>query len=405
MKLLLSAYACEPNKGSEPGVGWNWAQALLRRGYEVHVITRSNNRPGIESALRVHESPLTVTYYDLPPWTRLWKRWPGGIYLYYLLWQIGVYRLAKALHSKEKFDCVQHVTFASYRQPSFMGSLGIPFIFGPVGGGETMPAQFRSSIPMTGRVAEAIRSLSSALIAYDPFMRLTFTRADMIACTTRETLARIPRPFRAKCIVQPTIGINEGEIETACETLSSQLQFLYIGRLVYWKGLHLILRALPEVRQSVPRARLKIIGDGSDRAWLEGIARDVGVMDSVEWISAKPHDEIWQEYQQSVAFVFPSLHDSGGMVVLEALAAGLPVVCLDLGGPGAIVTPSCGIVLKSGQGNETSVVGEIAKAMILLATDSDHRALLSANALTRARQMTWDVAAEGLYSFLPIPKS
>ena len=93
------------------------------------------------------------------------------------------------------------------------------------------------------------------------------------------------------------------------------------------------------------------------------------------------------------------------MVILEALAAGVPVICLDLGGPGAIVTPSCGIVLKSGQGNEASVVGELAKAMILLATDAEHRARLSANALTRARQMTWDVAAECLYSFLPIPRN
>jgi glycosyltransferase involved in cell wall biosynthesis len=93
------------------------------------------------------------------------------------------------------------------------------------------------------------------------------------------------------------------------------------------------------------------------------------------------------------------------MVVLEALAAGLPVVCLDLGGPGAIVTPSCGIVLKSGQRNETSMVGELAKAMILLATDAGHRARLSANALTRARQMTWDVAAEALYSSLQIPRN
>jgi glycosyltransferase involved in cell wall biosynthesis len=405
MKLLLSAYACEPNKGSEPGVGWNWAQALLRRGYEVHVITRSNNRPGIESALRASEPPLTFIYYDLPRWARFWKRLPGGIYLYYLLWQIGVYRLAKALHSIEKFDCVQHVTFASYRQPSFMGGLGIPFIFGPVGGGETMPAQFRSGIPMTGRVAEAIRNLGSAFIAYDPFMRLTFARAHRIACTTSETLARIPRPFRAKCIVQPTIGINEGEIDSACETSSSQLQFLFVGRLLYWKGLHLILRALPEVRRSVPQAQLKIIGDGSDRAWLMEIAQDVGVMDSVDWISAKPHDQIRQEYRQSLAFIFPSLHDSGGMVVLEALAAGLPVVCLDLGGPGAIVTPSCGIVLKSGQRNETSMVGELAKAMILLATDAGHRARLSANALTRARQMTWDVAAEALYSSLQIPRN
>jgi glycosyltransferase involved in cell wall biosynthesis len=231
-------------------------------------------------------------------------------------------------------------------------------------------------------------------------MRFTFSRAWIIACTTRETLDRIPRRFHAKCIVQPAIGINECEIVTVNTTPPSRQQFLFIGRLLYWKGLHLILRALPKVLQSVPQAKLKIIGSGSDRAWLQGIARDAGVTDSVEWIPAKPHDEIWQEYRESLAFVFPSLHDSGGMVVLEALAGGMPVICLDLGGPGAIVTPSCGIVVESREESENAVVEKLAKAMILLATDSACRARLSANAVNRAQQMTWDVAAENLYASL-----
>ncbi len=398
MKLLLSAYACEPDKGSEPGVGWNWALALLRRGYEVHVMTRSNNRPGIESALRAQNLNLNVAYYDLPAWARVWKHWPGGIYLYYLLWQIGVYRLAKRLHSTENFDCVHHVTFASFRQPSFMGRLGIPFLFGPVGGGETMPAQFRSRISWSARVAEAVRNLGNALIVFDPFMWFTFTRAHTIACTTGETLARIPRRFRAKCIVQPTIGINQWEIVGAGQAPVLRPQFLFIGRLLYWKGLHLVLRALAQVRQSVPHARLKIIGDGKDRAWLKSVAQKAGVADLVEWISAKPQNEISQEYRDCLAFVFPSLHDSGGMVVLEALAASVPVLCLDLGGPGAIVTPSCGIVVKSGQASEASVVESLAKAMTLLATDAGLRARLSADAVARAQHMTWDAAAQALYS-------
>lgn len=398
MKLLVSAYACEPNKGSEPGVGWNWTQALLRRGYEVHVITRSNNRPAIENAFIGKKLPLAVSYYDLPRWARGWKYWPGGIYLYYLLWQIGAYRLAKKLHAKEGFDRVQHVTFASFRQPSFMGGLGIPFLFGPVGGGEAMPAAFHKGISFVGRVAEASRDLGNALIAYDPFMHYTFSRAQTIACTTPETLVRIPRRFRAKCMVQLAIGINDAEIETACAPPPSAPQFLFIGRLLYWKGLHLLLRAMALVRQSVPNARLKIIGDGDDRAWLESVARDARVADLVEWISARPHDEVWREYRESLAFVFPSLHDSGGMVVLEALAAGLPVICLDLGGPGVIVTSSCGVVIPGRTGNEASAIKGLAEAMIQMATDSEYRASLSTGAIARARQMTWDVAANAVYS-------
>jgi glycosyltransferase involved in cell wall biosynthesis len=400
MKLLLSAYACEPNKGSEPGVGWNWALALLDRGYAVHVITRSNNRPAIERVLQVQHSSMVVSYYDLPLWMRSWKHWPGGIYLYYLLWQFGACRLARRLHAIEHFNCVQHITFASVRQPSFMGVLGIPFIFGPVGGGETMPAQFQRGIPLAGRISETIRNLGNALLSFDPFVQFTLSRACIIACTTSETLARIPVRFRARCLVQPAIATHEPESTAGCAAILPRPHFLFIGRMLYWKGLHLALRALAEVRRTVPEARLSVIGDGPDHAWLRSVAIDAGVMDMVDWCPAIPHDQVLREYRENLALVFPSLHDSGGMVVLEALAAGVPVICLDLGGPGEMVTSACGIVVKSREASEASVIESLAGAMILLATDPNHRAYLSANSVARARQMTWANAVEAVYSSL-----
>lgn len=401
MKLLLSAYACEPNKGSEPAVGWNRAQALVRRGHQVHVITRSNNRAGIESVIQPDRPAPVFHYYDLSSWALALKRWPGGIYLYYLLWQIGAYHLAREIHRQQKLDCVQHVTFASYRQPSFMGGLGIPFIFGPVGGGEAMPSQFHRGIPWASRVAESLRDLGSTLIAFDPLMHFTFSRAQTIACTTSETLARIPRRYRNKCIVQPAIGINDSEIGVSPSARPQAPHFLFVGRLLYWKGLHLVLRAMAAVRQSVPQARLKIIGAGSDGSWLKSVALRAGVMEAVDWLSFMPHEGIRGHFRDSAALVFPSLHDSGGFVVLEALSAGVPVVCLDLGGPGALVTPSCGIVIEAREVSEASVIESLANAMVLLATDADLRMRLGENATARARELTWDAAAEALTSSLP----
>ena len=398
MKLLVSAYACEPGKGSEPGVGWNWVQAQVRRGYDVYVITRSNNRESIESTNGANRRGARYAYYDLPQWLRFWKKWPGGIYFYYILWQIGAYRLAKCLHAAERFDCVHHVTFVSFRQPSFMGLLGIPFIFGPVGGGESLPRPLRRGLPFTGRVAEAVRSVGNSLVAIDPLMRLTLSQAQMIACTTEETLEKIPRRFHGKCVVQRAIGIDRDEIVASHEAETPTHRFLYVGRLLYWKGLHLALRALKEAKRSIPDVVLRVIGDGTDRAWLLRVAQEEGVSDLVEWISAKPHVEVRREYRESVALVFPSLHDSGGMVVLEALAAGLPVICLDRGGPGSIVNASCGVVVGTGERGEKTVVGAVARAMISICADREYRKRLAENAPARAAEMTWDAAADALYS-------
>lgn len=400
MKLLVSAYACEPGKGSEPAVGWNLVQALVRRGYQVHVITRSSNREAIESDPAARHSALTFHYYDLSSRARAWKRRRGGIYLYYLLWQWGAYRLAARLHAVERFDHVHHVTFASYRQPSFMGRLGIPFIFGPVGGGETMPAALRRSLPLRNRTAEWIRNLGNALIGFDPLMRSTFARAQIIACTTAETMARIPARFRTKCVVQPAIGIDESDIHASWDEEPPAPRFLFVGRLLYWKGLHLAIRAMAQVRDSLPDARLKIIGTGEDRAWLESEARESGVRDLLEWVPSKPHAEIAGEYRKSHALVFPSLHDSGGMVVLEALASGLPVVCLDLGGPGTIATQDCAVIIAARRSGEAAIVDALAQAMIRLATDAGFRARLAAIAVDRASELTWDRGADHLYAGL-----
>lgn len=400
MKLLVSAYACEPGKGSEPAVGWNWVQALVRRGYEVHVITRSNNRENIEGAPASRQPGLTFHYHDLSASARRWKHRRGGIYLYYLLWQWGAYRLAKRLHVRERFDRVHHVTFVSYRQPSFMGRLGIPFMFGPIGGGETTPPRLLRTLSLRARTSEAIRNLGGRLIAFDPLMHSTFSRAAIIACTTAETVARIPRRYRPKCIVQLAIGIDEGEILTAQHEAPVLPRMLFVGRLLYWKGLHLAFRALAQARIRVPEMRMKIVGAGEDRAWLESEARSAGVMDLLEWVSSTPHDEIVREYCESVCLVFPSLHDSGGMVVLEALAAGLPVVCLDLGGPGTIATSNCGLIIPAHQAAPEEIVRGLADAMVRMVGDTQLRARLSAHAAHRARELTWDRAVEKLYGMV-----
>jgi glycosyltransferase involved in cell wall biosynthesis len=398
MKILLSAYACEPGKGSEPAVGWNWALALMRRGHRIHVLTRSNNREAIEATDTFLSSAVTFHYYDLPRWCQRWKHWPGGLYPYYLLWQIGASRRARQLHREIRFDLVHHVTFASFRQPSFMGTLGIPFLFGPVGGGEGTPRLFRVSMPLPARIAEVIRSTENHFVPLDPLMRRTFSSARAILCTTSQTLACVPRRFHNKCRVQLAIGIDPSQISSSERDALSPPHFLFVGRLLAWKGLHLAFRALQLVRAAVPDATLRVIGSGRDESWLKAQAASAGVSDAVEWTAPIPHPEIACAYQQSVALVFPSLHDSGGMVTLEALASGLPVICLDLGGPASIVSPQSGIVVSARNSDEARVVHDLAQAMIRLATDTDLHAQLSAGAIARAHQLTWDRMAEVIYS-------
>lgn len=397
MKILLSAYACEPHKGSEPGVGWNWMLALIKQGNDVSVITRQNNRAAIEREVQRLSLPVTMVHYDLPAWCRKWKHRPGGLYLYYLLWQVGAYRRAQKLHGAMAFDLVHHITFVTFRQPSLMGGLGIPFLLGPVGGGETSPRQLRTGMNLSGRLREFLRDLLIRAARFDPLMIRTYSQASLIACTTRDTLRRIPSHFQSKCLVIPAIGIDPPSIATTPQAPSSP-SFLFVGRLLYWKGLHLLLRAMPEVLRAVPNARLTVIGVGRDARWLKRVAESCGIAAHVTWVSGMPHNDIEAAYRDHLALVFPSLHDSGGMVVLEALAAQVPVISLALGGPGVFVDSSCGISIDAANQSEEAVEHALATAMIRLAQHPSVRQNLAANCLSRARSLTWRHAAEHLYS-------
>ncbi len=119
LKVLMSAYACEPNQGSEPEVGWQWALQMARF-HEVTVLTRANNRAGIEAGLASlgdRQPRPRFVYHDRHPFLMAMKRRWKTIQLYYLLWQKSARGVIERLHQAHQYDLMHHVTFAGFRYP------------------------------------------------------------------------------------------------------------------------------------------------------------------------------------------------------------------------------------------------------------------------------------------------
>jgi len=393
-KVLISAYACEPHKGSEPGVGWNWAKQIATFA-KVWVVTRTNNREIIEEELyKKPVSNLHFIYVDLPKWMRFWKKGQRGVHLYYYLWQFAAYRVVKRLNDKEQFDVVHHLTFGNLWVPTFMPFLPIPFIWGPIGGGELVPKPFRQDYPIKAKAQEFIRDIILSSLKINPLFWYICKKASLIIVRTNETLKRIPQPDKNKTIKMIETGIETINFSiTRNNAERNVIQVISVGRLIHWKGFDLTLKAFAKIINKNENLRLIIIGDGKDKERLLRICKKEKISDMVCFTGHINHEKVLQLMSDSSIFLFPSLKEGGAWVFFEAMLLKLPIICLEIAGATEIVDAKCGIKVKPNNPEQT--INDLSKALLKLANDSDLRRKMGQAGRKRVeKHYTWDKKGE-----------
>jgi glycosyltransferase involved in cell wall biosynthesis len=396
LRVVLSAYACGPDAGSELGAGWNAALEMAKR-HEVWVLTSTESREAIEAELRAKPIPtLHFIFLDWPHWLK-WKHRARLAYeVQHYLWHIGAYRLARELHRHQPFDLAHHVTLGRYWMPSFLALLPVPFLWGPVGGGESTPPSFWKGTGWRGIIYESVRSSARRLAECDPFLRLTARRSALALATTEESAARLLKLGARTVRVAPQVGLSEAVLRQlaaypALET--PPVRFISIGRLLHWKGFHLALKAFAQLRD--PASEYWVLGDGPDRTRLETLSRKLGIADRVRFTGALPRQRVLATLALCHALIHPSLHESGGVVCVEAMAAGKPVISLDHGGPALLVTHETGFKIAAHEPGRA--VAALANAMRRLSGSRDLREQMGSAGRRRAADVySWTVRGEQL---------
>lgn len=350
MKILLSAFAFCPDWGSEPSVGWNIAMELSKR-HQVWVLTESVWKDRVEARMDLSEFPnLTVVYVSIPWMHNLAEHhFNRGItwLFYYYLWQFKTLKVARQLHQEHQFDLAQHVTFVKVNIPSQLYKLPIPFIFGPVGGGECIPdSDFFKDFTKKQKLIEKLRSLHLRLAKLDPWLRACVRNCTCAIGVTKESTAYLESFHPKKTFTLPAISLLEKEIPSApTAPISPQpVRLLFVGRLLAWKGLHLALEALAEFQLAYPNTKihLDVLGEGPQLANLIELTKKLNLTENVTFHGNLPRKEVFKAFEKSNGLLFPSLHDSGGFVVIEAMSRFKPAIVLAVGGPDQFVTPECG---------------------------------------------------------------
>lgn len=397
MKILISAYACSPYKGSEPGVGWGFIRGLAAF-HELCVISELSFKEDIDHYLHEHQDLPRVTFYYIPRnRNRVAERiWPPAYYWTYRRWHKEALRLARELHAKVNFDLSHQLTMVGFREPGYLWQLGLPFVWGPVGGMGLFPWRFLPKVGFYGTLyylGYNFFNLMQMRFMHRPKLAALAAGGGLIAATPENRDAArvlwgcpstvmaevgLPRSPRAK-----VIGRNSDE----------PLRIIWTGQHTPGKALNLGMEALAAIT-ATGQWELNVLGKGPCMEAWKKLSGQLGLASRCHFHGWTPREEALEVMSSAHVMLITSLRDLTSTVTIEALALGLPIVCLDHCGFSHVVDNTCGIKVPVTTPSEA--VKGLSEALARLAGDEALRQRLSQGALDRARMFAWENKVEVL---------
>jgi len=337
MNILLGVYACEPNKGSEPEVGWQMVNEISKAmpNDTIYAITKANNKDIIEQ--ESYPKNIIFFYYAPPKWLTFWKKGGRGIRTYYYIWMIGAVLYLKK--QKISFDVVHHITFVNDWLPSFFSFLKRKeniFIWGPIGSHDPIENKFLYG--WKRRYIEKIRIFLQYFFRYiDPIFHYCKAKADCIIGINEDVFHKLNLKIGKYFISEPAIGMKKSFVESIDikDKKRDTFKIISIGRLLYIKNFRLTILSFAKFLENNPNIKniqLQIVGDGEDRKSLERLVENLKIEKYVEFIGKVERQEVLEKFSEADLFLFPTL-ENAGFVVLEAMSYALPVIAMDYGGP------------------------------------------------------------------------
>lgn len=352
MRILYYSFSCAPCAGSDEGLGWLWPY-YMRDDHEVYVVTRRDRKPQIERYLKEQKiANMHFFYCDIPDWMNFYYKTGKGFLAYQKLWQYPAYGMIKKLHKKYQFDLIHHVSTTDFRLIGFVYKLNTHYILGPLGGAQQTPAYLRDYTKSNSR-EEKMRAFINRMTILNPGYKKAINKADYIFLANRETYQYIYPYIREKekCRLLLDIAIDKNRIlpEKAHRQQKADqekiMTFLWSGRMVYRKGLAFLFDALDCIDRKLPY-NLVLCGDGPEMGHLKEMSREKKLDGHIIFKGLLSYEKMQENYENADVFVFPSLRETSGTVLVEAMAQGLPVVALNQGGAALMISEKDGFLIS-----------------------------------------------------------
>jgi glycosyltransferase involved in cell wall biosynthesis len=404
LKILLSAFACHPEKGSEEGVAWNWLKELSQE-HQVYALisTLLGQDEAVRAAVEKLPSAKNIHLIVIPfgkKCHRLIALFPiFEFYLHCVEWQKAALREAQKLLKHTDIDIVHHVTYATWTIPSFLWRLPKPFILGPVAGSQRTPLTGYQFLSFKGIVQEIVR------MTFYFWARLPLTpakkavkRSNLVLCGNLETLQEVSLMRNSgKSLFMSEVGITNIpdwlHLEKAAnlrktDADSPSISLLWVAAFEPRKNFGLLLQALQILPDDI-QWKLFVAGDGACLGYWQDKVIESGLATKVKFLGQIPYQQMAAYYRQVDIFVLPSLREGSPTVVIEAMANGLPVVALKLCGMASLLSEDCGMLVDVE--SKAQMVKDFAGAIERLSRSQDLRYQIGQNAYTKIKDhYTWE---------------
>jgi glycosyltransferase involved in cell wall biosynthesis len=411
LRVLIVAEHASAKFGGEAALALHYFRVLRRRGLPVWLVTHARTRDELARLFpderRIHY--IEDTWLHILVW-RLSTRLPAQIayfttgFIGRIAVQLAQRRIVRRLVASEGIDVVHQPMPVSPREPSLMFGFGVPVVIGPMNGGMDYPPGFRHGHGR-GRVEKLLLTLGRMSSATMNWLIPGKRRAAALLVANRRTRDALPSGVSRRVIelVENGVDLTLWRPQTSAPADGSAdrdgvVCFAFLGRLVDWKAVDLLLLAFQRASQRAPM-RLLVIGDGLERPALEALAGQLGIVAPEEgapgvrfagWLS---QPEAAERLQASDALVLSSLLECGGAVVLEAMAMGKPVIATAWGGPVDYLDADCGILVPPT--DRDALVAGLADAMVELALSPGRRAELGRHGRQKVHdEYDWEIKVD-----------
>jgi glycosyltransferase involved in cell wall biosynthesis len=391
LKIFVSAYACEPDLGSEIGVGWHWVLEMSKY-VDLWVLTRESNRHAIESWMAEHPeyAQIHFIYFDLPYYLRFWKKGLRGVRTYYHIWQRCTNSIVKQTMQANDIKIFHHLTYgnvlwkvSSYGQKQF-------FVWGPVGGAETIPAEFTQQYGFKSRVTEWVRSIVVKSLRYNISFKKRCRNANLILCKTEITRYAIPASDRHKAVLLTDVAVDNNNLSATVSRESPQnnrIEYLTVGRLDAWRGFDLIIASFAQAIQTEKNIHLTIIGEGQDKDRLKKIIAYYHLEEKITMLGHVSQEQYYSLMNQADVVMNASLKEGAVTVSFDCMAMGKPLICIDTTGYTRYFSNEYAVVIPLQK--RANLINALQEAILRL-TDADERVRLGAKAKDAGKQFSWD---------------